>query len=244
MPIRAIREKLRLIRYYSASRPYNRWSAALDIALAAGLLLAWPTTWLLDRSYVSRTAQQQISGMLFEAPDGAVRASVSPDALRGDLTFTGAFQVTVRSNQHGWPFVSSRRRPQARVGLELFAPRQSRPNADLPPDSPLRSAIADALRSADHDEAIPALAGGRGSQPDVSYRPRAWLANTIIWSILLPATAWIVVSASRSGWVLVESARRTHRQQRRHGANCVTCGYDLRASVFSDRCPECGAKLE
>ena len=37
MPFRAVRNQLRLIRYYSATRPYNQWSRALDIALAVAL---------------------------------------------------------------------------------------------------------------------------------------------------------------------------------------------------------------
>jgi hypothetical protein len=53
------------------------------------------------------------------------------------------------------------------------------------------------------------------------------------WAIALPLLAWIA-------WRVFGPAAR--RQRRLKRGQCVTCGYDLRAS--SDRCPECGAVID
>ena len=65
MPFRAIRNQLRLIRYYSATRPYNRWSRALDIALVSALALAVPMTWALDSGLVRQASIEKGAGKLF-----------------------------------------------------------------------------------------------------------------------------------------------------------------------------------
>ena len=70
MPMRAIRERLRLIRYYSAVRPYNRWSRVQDTAMVAAMVAAWPVTWALDRGYVAPGTAVVTTGNLYEDPDG------------------------------------------------------------------------------------------------------------------------------------------------------------------------------
>ena len=59
-------------------------------------------------------------------------------------------------------------------------------------------------------------------------------------SLLLPIAAWIIVSTLRLVTLPGESIRRARRKKLRRGDRCTTCGYDLRASAFSARCPECG----
>ncbi len=245
-----IRHRLRLIRYYSAARPRSGWNRAMDVALVAALGLAVATAWLLDRSHVARSVEVRITGMLFSgpAPDDQLWASVAPeagmppDATRDDTVLSGAFRLHIAADHHGWPFVSSRRRPEARLDFDLFNP--SRRNVRLPADSPWRTAVKDALLEAGREEAVAAVWGGPGSEPAVSYRPQAWLANTLVWSVLLAALAWVVVSGARIAEAFAASARRTRQRHRRRGDRCVACGYDLRACVFSERCPECGTLVE
>ena len=52
------------------------------------------------------------------------------------------------------------------------------------------------------------------------------------WAVALPLLGW-------SAWRIFGSAARHQRRLER--GQCVTCGYDLRAST--GRCPECGAEI-
>ncbi len=246
MVVRMIRNKLRLIRYYSADRPRSAWSRATNIAFAAALALAAPAVWLVDRAYVLRVSQLQITGRLYEAADGTVWAGVVPDVgLRStagdDSVMSGMFQLAIETEHHGWPFESSRRHPQAQLDLQLLARDESQHDADLPLDSPIRAVIESALREAGHDEAVDVW---QGKLPAVSHRLSAWLANGVVWYLLLSYTAWLGISLSRFGWRVVQAGRHVRQQQRQREGRCVACGYDLRASEFSERCPECGTLAE
>jgi hypothetical protein len=244
MPFRAIRRQLRLIRYYSATRPSNRWSRALDIALAAALALAVPTTWALDAALVRQVSLHISAGKLFQDPGGRPWAWVGdrampPPEIQGESTFSGAFRLEVRTEDRGWPFVTSRRPRATRLTVDLFTGRGALENPDLPADAPERAAIATALADADLADAAAAVRQAPGAL-EASMRPPAWAANALVWALLLPIAAWVIVSAARFAWIPVESARRGRRQQWRREDRCSNCGYDLRASRFSARCPECG----
>ncbi len=246
MAVRMIRDKLRLIRYYSADRPRSVWSRATNIAFAAALALAAPAVWLVDRAYVLRVSQQHITGRLYESADGNVWAGVVPDVgvrstAGDDSVMSGMFQLAVGTQHHGWPFESSRRHPRAQLGLDLFARGEPQADVDLPPDSPLRAAVELALLEAGHDETV---ALWQGELPAVSHRLSAWLANGVVWYLLLSYTAWLGISLSRFGWRVVQAGRHARQQQRLRQGRCVACGYDLRASEFSERCPECGTLAE
>ncbi len=241
-----IRNKLRLIRYYSGDRPRSVWSRATNIAFAAALALTAPAVWLVDRAYVLRVSQLHITGRLYESADGTVWAGAVPDVgLRStagdDSVMSGMFQLAVGTEHHGWPFESSRRHPQAQLDLQLLAPDKSQHDADLPLDSPLRAAIELALLEAGHDEAVDVW---QGKLSAVSHRLSAWLANGVVWYLLLSYTAWFGVFLSRFGWRVVQAGRHARQQQRQREGRCVACGYDLRASEFSERCPECGTLAE
>jgi hypothetical protein len=249
MPFRAIRNKLRLIRYYSATRPYNRWSRALDIALAAALVLALPTAWVLDGNLVRRTWPDALAGKLFKNPDGPVWAwvgfpSMPPQDVQGEATFYGTFQVEVKTEDRGWPFISSRRTLSPELTVGLFVEPLPRANDDLPVHAPLRLAIVAALSHEGLSDAAAAVRRDPAASPPVSKRLAAWAANALIWALLLPITAWVIVSLLRLAWLPIESAHHARRQQRRREDRCANCGYDLRASGFSGRCPECGTLVQ
>ncbi len=247
MPLEWIRHKLRLIRYYSAPRPLARWQRTVDIAVLAAVLLGWPAAWILDIACVSTAALGSAKGSLFRAPDGQMRAYLSPDnplKLTGnDAVYCGAFKIQTSAADHGWPFVTSRHRPQARLTVELFSPRRSLRNADLQLDSPLRSAIESVITDA-RDTVTAAALWSPQTLPAVSQRRRAWLANVLILSILLPFAAWAIVFVGRLSGAVVHSRTRTRRRLQRHEGRCDACGYDLRAHTLSLRCPECGIQLE
>ncbi|MHC4130247.1 MAG: hypothetical protein ACYTE6_13340 [Planctomycetota bacterium] len=245
MPFRAIRNQLRLIRYYSATRPYNRWSRALDIALASALALAIPATWGLDSVLIRHATIETGTGKLFQEADGRLWAwagfpSMPPLAIQGDATFSGTFWVDVTTEDRGWPFITSRRPRPAQLTVDLFAERRALQSADLPVDSPVRLAISVGLGDAGLLDAAAAVRQDPALAPSAFNRPAAWAANALTWALLLAISAWVMVSLLRVVWLPVESAHHARRKQRRRQDRCANCGYDLRASGLSERCPECG----
>jgi hypothetical protein len=245
MPFRAIRNQLRLIRYYSATKPYNRWSRALDVSLAVSLALAFPVTWMLDRTLVREVAIETSSGKLFQDPEGPLWAWASfplmpPPEIRGDATYEGSFRLNVKTEDRGWPFVTSRKPQPIELTVDLFAEGQPMSNDDLPVESTVRDAIAAAVADLGLDDTAAAVRRAPRAAMDAYHRPAAWAANTCIWALLLPIAAWIIVSTLRLVTLPGEHIRRARRDRYRRGDRCTTCGYDLRASAFSDRCPECG----
>jgi hypothetical protein len=246
MLLGAIRQRLRLIRYYSATRSYNRWSRALDIALVVALLAAWPVTWLADRTIITASAPVRITGNLYEEPDGLVWAwrpppQQPPTGIRGDAAFTGSFSIELRGEEYGWPFVTSRGARRLALNVELFEENRSLGVADLPPESPVRLAIDRVLRETGHERLAGAL--WAGSAVDLKGRARGWAANGLVWSVGLAVAAWLLVLILRIGYFLVVIRAQKDVQRRRRDDRCVACGYNMQGNPFSERCPECGAEV-
>ncbi len=246
MPLRALRDRLELIRYYSANRPASAWGRALDVAVVAALVAAWPTTWVLDRVYISDRTVETITGQIYLDPTGELWAWAPPpdrppDDLRGASEFHGAWEVTLRREDHGFPFVTSMGPRAAAINVELFGENRRLAAEDLVDGSRERRALERALVDAERSSAVQALwDGGPGA---VTHRVRGWIANGIAWSLALSILAWLLVSLARIAWLFVQVGRTVRAQRRRGVLQCTTCGYDLRASLFSERCPECGAPL-
>ena len=248
MPLRAIRKRLRLIRYYSAARPYGRWNKVLDIALASALVLAWAVTWLLDQACVARSERVVITGTLYRDSGGVVWAWTTPppappDDLRRDAVFYGAWRIDARDEDHGWPFVSSRGPRGAAINVELFEEGQTLGADDLLPDTPVRAAIERGLANSEDGGVAVALWARQNGRRAASHQLRGWLANGLTWSLLLAIAAWLSVKAARFAAALLAVGRTVRRHHRARGGRCGACGYDLRASAYADRCPECGAPL-
>jgi hypothetical protein len=248
MPFRAIRNQLRLIRYYSATRPYNRWSRALDISLAVALALAFPVTWAADFALVRDVSVESGSGKLFRDPDGRLWAWAGfprmPAAeVQGEAVLEGSFRLSIRTEDRGWPFVTSRQPGPVELIVDLFAAAEPLDNEDLPAKSTVRDAIATAVADQDLPRAAAAVRRHPSAAAPARNRPAAWAANTVVWALLLSCAAWIVISLLRLASLPGRAVRRARRARRRRGDRCATCGYDLRASGFSARCPECGTLL-
>ncbi len=235
MPLAAIRRKLRLVRYFSASRPSSAWGRATDAALASALVLAVPAAWIGSESVVTRSEPAQVTGWIYRDPDGTIWAAVGTDAggagprPRGDAVFAGGFVLESSIERCGWPF-TTRIVPTEVLNVELFDEARSLSADDIPAGSPLRAAI---------DGAIPARFA-----PAIEGKRAAWLGNFVAWSLMLSVAAWVIMSAARLlGWVLIDIPARNRGLRRQQGDRCPRCNYDLRASTFSERCPECGTVL-
>jgi hypothetical protein len=248
MPLKAIRTRLRLIRYYSRPPPSGRWNRAHDIALAAALVLAWPMTWLLDRAWVARSAPVMNSGFLYRGREGQLFAlTATADPISGrtthDTDLVGAYQIDLTDAEHGWPFVTSLGMRQGTIDVQLFEEARRMGAADLPPDSPVRAAIEDELADTGQSVAAAVVWGSESQRAAVSRRAGAWLANGIVWSLALVIAARLLVSAARIPAAIVSAGRAAGQRRRASTGRCAGCGYDLRGSAFGERCPECGVLL-
>ena len=230
-----------MIRYYSATRRRTVWTTAMDVALAGAVTLAWPTAWLADQFYVRTDPTVLLHGKVYQDDGWAFRASLGGNELPfesvRDSVFYANFEFSIASERRGWPFVTSHRRPQPVLEMEIFSTRQSKQRVDLPSESPLRAAIATALFNGGHRDEVEVW---RGSIPAARHRIAVWAANGIIWTVLLAFGAGTCVSIARLGWLFISARHRAERRQRRREGLCIACGYDLRGNEFTERCPECG----
>ncbi len=244
MPLKAIRTRLRLIRYYSRSRPSGRWNRVHDIAMAAALILAWPLVWLLDVAWVVRSVSVVNSGFLYSEPGGrivAMAATTAPiDVLPQDGSYCGGYRVVLADEEHGWPFVTSHGIRGGTISADVL---DSVSAADLPPDDPIRAAIERELAATGQGAAAAMLLGSAADLPAVSRSIGAWLANGIVWSLALVIAARLLVGAARIPAAIVSAGRAAGQRRRAGTGRCAVCGYDLRGSTFGERCPECGVLL-
>jgi hypothetical protein len=85
---------------------------------------------------------------------------------------------------------------------------------------------------------------------------RVWIGVALFWPAVIGATLvslfapWPVtlalglVVALLAGRALAALLRRGRAVRHVHAGRCGACGYDLRGSVGSPRCPECGAAAD
>ncbi|MBM4111983.1 MAG: hypothetical protein FJ253_01210 [Phycisphaerae bacterium] len=60
--------------------------------------------------------------------------------------------------------------------------------------------------------------------------------------VLLPL-GFLLIQGLRARGAIVLRRRERRRVQHQRSLRCPGCGYDLRGSVFGERCPECGTML-
>lgn len=242
MPLRAIRRRLRLIRYYSAARPHRPWAAVRDRAMLAALVLAWPLTWFVDRTWVAGMRPVVVTGYFFPEPGGGFRAAaVEPDPLILVTGHVGTWRIVLTHEECGWPWVTSYRFSESRMSAELH------PDAlgaeDLPPESMLRAAIEAEVLTEGEAATAAALWKTPVARTVIARRPGAWVANGIMWSIALLLLAWPLVAVARLAVAIAVARRAAGTRRLVRSGRCAGCGYDLRGSVFRERCPECGVLL-
>lgn len=262
--IRAIRYKLRMIRYYSAPRRRTLLTRLVDVGLVAAIVLAFPATFMGNAQFRIESVLIERDGHLSRTTNDTVIATLldpdAPPTQRTDVPF-GEFHLKLTESRTGWPAASSV--TQSRVVLDLNRYDQAGVQRDtrLDPDDPLRLAILDGLhrsrnseighRTAMPEEAMQVAAAydalvnrwgaGDGTR---ELRVLAWTINTLVWwailSVALPALAamlWVVV-------LIIQFTQSDLARQRDAQGLCTRCGYDLFGLDFNARCPECGTIIE
>src|SRR5262245_22512884 len=110
--LRRVRDKLRMIRYYSATRPRSNWNRAADVAFVASFLAAVPAAWLCDVIMIRPAVAFIVNGQLFRTDGGSITAIIlDPDSRGEQITpqgsIHGSFELTVEDRQRGWPLITS-----------------------------------------------------------------------------------------------------------------------------------------
>lgn len=237
--LRRVQHKLRMIRYYSASRAQSAWTRALDLSLIASFLLALPAAWLCDRT-VSRTETAVLlHGRLSCAASGGYSAWLDggdrPRHTAGLVC--GSFQFQVLQERRGWPITTTTERQPPTVDVDIVTEPRPRKNIQLAGDDPLRLAIEAALRNGQESQAVEQW---RNSGASVHRHGWAWLAAAGAWWIILAFASSSAIQAAQ--FVALLTTRRKMRRRLHFAAEgkCAHCGYDLTGNEFAERCPECG----
>ena len=244
--LRRLRHKLRMIRYYSATRRVTVWTRALDLALIGSLPLALLAVWTSDIAVMRKTTPIDLTGLLVRADDGstivATMISSGGPGRAASGQPIGNFHFQIEDDLHGWPLTTSVQRRPARLDLDILQEPKPRQDVRLAGDDPLRQAIAQALLEQNQNQALMAM-NDLGDAHNQSRVHRNWLATmaaAALWWIMLVMASSVSISILRFGALIARGKITARRAQLRAQGRCITCGYDLRGVEFSERCPECG----
>ncbi len=236
-----VRHKLRMMRYYSASRPVTIWTKAHDIAMVGSFFLAFPAAWLCNLMAVQNTTAIELQGLLLRHDDSSISAPLISSQNsrvfdRGGMTF-GSFTLVVQDRHRGWPFTTSIHRPPAQLELLLARQRSPQKNVQLPSDDPIRIAIQASLQENDQTDA---LASFVSNTTQVRQHWLSWFIATGVWWIALMFACSFIIFLAKYTTQIVKSKLRQRKAMLRRQGKCHTCGYDMTGLEFNERCPECG----
>lgn len=246
--LRRLRQEIRLIRYYSASRERTAWTRAAEGALVAALVMAVPAT-LLCEALIARTVlTDQVQGVIVRGDDDDDSFTALVQREPGTAWWPpgepyGEFFIEVAQVHRGWPFTTSITHEPARLDLNVFAEQGMRKDAQLPAGAPLRMAIEEALVEGGRQEKVQATSP---ATPPAQPPHRAWLGSivgTAMWWMILTFISFIAIRLMQFATMVAQAQRATVIAKRLARGRCPSCGYDLRGLEFNERCPECGTFL-
>lgn len=239
--LRRVRNKLRMIRYYSARRQVTVWSRAFDTACIAAIVLALPIAWICNSVVQRQVAVMSITGHVHQLENKSYLAVIDFETGRRTNDFgkpEGNFKIEVIDQRRGWPFPTSIIRRPAKVDLDILSEVESRGLAAFDPADEVHQAIDLELARAGLVDIRNAWQL-QANQPQHSWR--GWCASGAVWLIMLVGASSILLGLARySAQILGGKRSLKHRQLRAQG-KCVGCGYDMTGLEFNERCPECGS---
>lgn len=206
-----------------------------DGALLAAPILAIAAAAASHVVPLRRPQVPAISGLL--VPDGQGAVEAVPDSKAAGIAAPlGDFWLGGEVVALGWPLVSGEQISDLVVNSRLSRVKQS-PEVD----AAIREAVARMLRREVGSGMARAL---ERAAPQRTRSGAGLLGNVFLWwiglSLLLPP----LVQALRLGAWLVLAPMHLRRQRLVRTGRCGHCGFDLRGSLWSTNCPECGALLE
>jgi hypothetical protein len=252
-PIVRIRRQLALIRYYSAKPPRTVWSRWLGANLWISLALAFPAALALDAFVVRETVVGTVDdGQVWiePAPAGTL-PSESPLGARlvaggtrastwSDARPYATFSVRPMARWRGWPASSRDEQTFALLRIVPLEGLQERRS-----DAEERQAVAKALRDAGRTELSARVL--RDTDPSArASAPVRWGAltfNALVAWPMIAAMGCAAIGVLAAGQAFLRSRGARVRAERIRKGVCPVCRYDIRASVWTSQCPECGELL-
>ena len=236
--LRRVRQKLRLINYYSAKRKSTAWDRAGDIAFFASFFLCLPMALLMNFMVVKKSTAIDLTGR-FVMDGGRLTAPISRTDSARSSTFAGQslgnFHLTIEQASRGWPLTTSIVRLPPQLDVDILSEVKERKNADLPADDPHRLAIEHTLL--EEFEALDAFKTG-----EIKTRQQwiGWPVAAGVWWIMLAIGSAIIIGLARFATLWVQSKFSLRKAQMRAEGKCANCGYDMQGLEFNEKCPECG----
>jgi len=239
--LRIARNKLRMIRYYSAKRQVTVWSRAFDIACISSLLLAVPITWICNSVVHNQVAITTVTGHVHQLEDKTHIAMIDFEAGRNTNNFgkpEGNFKIEVIDQRRGWPFATSITRSPAKLDLDILDEPKPRSLAPFNAADPIHVAIDAELIHTERQDVHDAwhMTANRAQ-----HSWKGWAASSAVWLIALVGASSIALGFAKYAAQILGGKRSLKDRQLRAEGKCVGCGYDMTGLEFNERCPECGS---
>ena len=252
-PIARLRRQLALIDYCSAKPPRTKWSRWIGANLWISLAMALPAALATDALVVRETVVGAVDdGQIWVEPARAgERPSASPLGARlvaggtrastwSDARPYATFTVKPMARWRGWPASSRDEEGFALLKVVTLEGLQERRS-----DSEERQAVARALRDSGRMEMSARVLRDAGLSVRTSM-PIRWGALTfnalVAWPIIA-AIGCAVIGVLAVGDAFLRRRGARIRAERIRRGMCPMCRYDIRGSVWTSQCPECGELL-